>query len=48
MDGDLRKYLEGTAELIEETLGESVSEDVAEPKTKKSAITKAKKATGLL
>ena len=35
MDGDLRKYLEGTAELIEETLGESVSEDVAEPKTKK-------------
>ena len=48
MDGDLRKYLEGTAELIEETLGESVSEDVAEPKTKKSALTKAKKATGLL
>ena len=48
MDGDLRKYLEGQAELIEETLDDSAPEETAEPKTKKSALSKAKKATGLL
>ena len=49
MDGELRRYLEGTADLIEETLNESSPASAETAKSKKSAaLSKAKKATGLL
>ena len=49
MDGELRRYLEGTADLIEETLNESAPTSAESTKSKKStALNKAKKATGLL